>query len=174
MAWWIYLPFLQEQCTCRSLCLMFRNTLCWFAFEVTCLAGWPWIWAWKISAFVWAKKNIMDFMSFKEEVNIHQQENSCFYGQYGHSGLVQIRSELLKWISWHPPIAFFSSHCVVALVHMNWILDEIKTGRWGLAANEHLRNGTRWRQVQYKKAMDIQSLPLFHSTDLLLFVLRAC
>lgn len=38
----------------------------------------------------------MDFMSFKEEVNLHQQENSCFYGQYGHSVLVQIRSELLK------------------------------------------------------------------------------
>lgn len=124
------------------------------------LASWLWLWAWKISALVWAEKNVTDFMSFKEEVNLYQQENFWFYGQYGDSVLVQIRSELLKWISWNPPIVFFSSHCGVALVHMIWILDEIKPGRWGPDANEHLGNWTRLRQVQYKKAMGIQSLPL--------------
>lgn len=186
MAWLIYLSFLQEWCTCRNLCLVFRNTLCWFAFAVTCILGswnrllpiqasWLWIWAWKISSLIGAEKTIAVFLSFKENINLHQYENSfCFYGQYGHSVLVHIRSELVKWISWHPPTAFFSSHFGMASVYMNCILDEIKTGRWVPAANDNLGNQTRLMQVQYKKKVNIQSLPLFHSTDLLLFVLKTC
>lgn len=38
-----------------------------------------------MSALEWAETTAMDFMPFKEEVNLDQRENSSFiYGQYGH------------------------------------------------------------------------------------------
>lgn len=36
-------------------------------------ASWLLIRAWKISALVWTKKNVMDFMLFKKDINLHQQ-----------------------------------------------------------------------------------------------------
>lgn len=88
---------IQESCLGHASLMFRRNTSFWFAFDVTCIPGlwnrlfpvqasWLWIWAWKMSGLEWAETNAMNFMSFKEEVTLHQQENSFFiYGQYGHS-----------------------------------------------------------------------------------------
>lgn len=113
----IFISCLQILCTDLPLMFVYQVLL-------PVQASWLLIWAWKISALVWAKKNVMDFMPFKEDINLHQQQHSfCFYGQYGHSVLVQIKKELLEWISWHPLIAFFSSYSGVALVYKKGILD---------------------------------------------------